>query len=298
MEPSERRSAVGWLVSERGMTIRRACRAVNWQRSNWYRKPKAQDERDAPTIDAINLALSAPCRSRWGFWKIHDWLRFKEQPINHKRLWRVYKSMKLNLPRRRKKRLPARVKQPLLAPAIADHQWSMDFMEDSLYCGRKFRTLNLFDEGTREALAIEVDTSLPAERVIRLLNQLEESRSLPKQIRVDNGPEFTSIKLHNWCVKRGINLHFTQPGKPMQNGYIERFNGSFRREILDANIFGSLDEVRNMAHDWMTCYNEERPHDALGSIPPSLYRQQITNQHQHTNNPSIFAKNSNLEMSH
>jgi putative transposase len=250
---------------------------VNWRRSNWYRKPANRAEADAPVIDAINEALSSPCRRRWGFWKIHDWLRLKKRPVNHKRLWRVYKAMKLNLPRRTKKRLPARVKQPLAAPPVADRQWSMDFMEDSLYCGRKFRTLNLFDEGTREALAIEVDTSLPAARVIRVLGQLAESRSLPEQIRVDNGPEFTSATLQAWCEQRGVRLHFTQPGKPMQNGYVERFNGSFRREILDANIFGSLDEVRDFAHEWMKCYNEEHlttrsatslPHSSANNQPP------------------------------
>ncbi len=298
MEPAERRTAVGWLVGERGLPIRRACRAVNWRRSNWYRKPADRAEADAPVIDAINEALGAPCRRRWGFWKIHDWLRIKKRPVNHKRLWRVYKAMKLNLPRRAKKRLPSRVKQPLAAPPVADRQWSMDFMEDSLYCGRKFRTLNLFDEGTREALAIEVDTSLPAARVIRVLTQLAESRSLPEQIRVDNGPEFTSATLHAWCEERGVHLHFTQPGKPMQNGYAERFNGSFRREILDANIFGSLDEVRDLAHEWLTCYNEERPQDSLGSIPPSLFRQQQTNPNQPPSNTPKPSENSTFELSH
>ena len=297
MEPAERRTAVGWLVAERGVPIRRACRAVNWRRSNWYRKPLDRALADASVIDAISEALSVPCRSRWGFWKIHDWLRLKNRPINHKRLWRVYRAMKLNLPRRAKKRLPARVKQPLAAPPVPDLQWSMDFMEDTLYCGRKFRTLNLFDEGTREALAIEVDTSLPAARVIRLLDQLAESRSLPKQIRVDNGPEFTSAKLQAWCEQHGVRLHFTQPGRPMQNGYVERFNGSFRREILDANIFGSLEEVRDLTHQWITCYNDERPHDALGNLPPSLFRLQTQKINQPQQLPST-AGNSTFEMSH
>lgn len=298
MEPAERRTAVGWLAG-RGLPVSRACRAVNWRRSNWYRKPCDKAAADAPVINAINEALSAPCRSRWGFWKIHGWLRLKERPINHKRLWRVYKTMRLNLPRRAKKRLPARVKHPLNAPPVADRQWSMDFMEDSLYDGRRFRTLNLFDEGTREALAIEIDTSLPAARVIRVLEQLSESRDLPGQIRVDNGPEFTSAKLRAWCENHGIKLHFTQPGRPMQNGYVERFNGSFRREILEAHLFGSLDEVRDLAHDWITCYNEERPHDALGKLPPSLFRQQQTNQ-QNTqpHQPSPTSQNSTFEMSH
>jgi transposase InsO family protein len=143
----------------------------------------------------------------------------------------------------------------------------MDFMHDTLYHGKRFRTLNVIDEGVREALAIEVDTSLPAERVIRVLEQLKESRPLPRQIRVDNGPELISAKLIAWCDNHQIRLHHIQPGKPMQNGYIERFNKSFRNEVLDANLFGSLSEVREAVHQWMTEYNEERPHKSLGNLP-------------------------------
>ncbi len=234
--------------------------------------------KDAPVIDSINEVLDSRVRARWGFWKCDGWLDQKQRGINHKRLYRVYKAMGLNHKRRAKKRVPARVKQPLAAPAQVDHQWSMDFMQDSLYCGRSFRTLNLFDEGTREVLAIEVDTSLPAARVIRVLEQLKDSRQLPAQIRVDNGPEFVSAKLHAWCDTHNINLQFIQPGRPMQNGYVERFNGSFRTEILNAYTFGSLDEVRDLAHEWMECYNFERPHDAHNGIPPALFREQLTQQ--------------------
>lgn len=262
------------------MPVARACHAVNLGRSNWYRKPVDRAVKDAPVIDAIHEVLDSRVRCRWGFWKCHNWLRQKRRGINHKRLHRVYKAMGLNLKRRTKKRVPARVRQALDAPAQVDCQWSMDFMQDSLYCGRNFRTLNLFDEGTREALAIEVDTSLPAARVIRVLEQLKDSRQLPTQIRVDNGPEFVSAKLQAWCDSHHIKLHFIQPGRPMQNGYVERFNGSFRTEILDAYTFGSLDEVRELAHEWMECYNHERPHDALNGIPPALYREQLEQQTQ------------------
>lgn len=261
------------------MSVSHACNAVKLGRSSWYRKPRDRAAADAEVIDALNEVLDSRVRARWGFWKCHGWLRQKQRGINHKRLWRVYKSMGLNLkPRRTKKRVPARVRQPLAAPAQADLQWSMDFMQDSLYCGRCFRTLNLFDEGTREALAIEVDTSLPAARVIRVLEQLKDSRQLPSQIRVDNGPEFVAATLQAWCDTHNINLQFIQPGRPMQNGYVERFNGSFRTEILDAYAFGSLDEVRDLAHEWMDCYNYERPHDAHKGIPPALFREQLNQQ--------------------
>lgn len=267
-------------MSERSVPVARACRAVGLARSSWYRKTVDWTAKDAPVIDAINEVLDSRVRARWGFWKCDGWLDQKHRGINHKRLYRVYKAMGLNLKRRTKKRVPARVRQPLAAPAQVDCQWSMDFMQDSLYCGRSFRTLNLFDEGTREVLAIEVDTSLPAARVIRVLEQLKDSRQLPTQIRVDNGPEFDSAKLHAWCHQHNIHLHFIQPGRPMQNGYVERFNGSFRNEILDAYTFGSLDEVRELAHEWMDCYNYERPHDALNGIPPALFREQLEEQTQ------------------
>lgn len=247
---------------------------MNLGRSSYYHQPRNQAEHDAPVIDRINEALAK--RPRWGFWKCYDWMRFKGDTWNHKRVLRVYRTMKLNLPRRTKKRLPARVKEPLCAPPSPNVGWSMDFMHDTLYCGKRFRTLNVFDEGVREALAIEVDTSLTARRVIRVLEQLKESRPLPKQIRVDNGPEFISAKLINWCEKHDIRLHHIQPGRPMQNGYVERFNRSFRNEVLDAWLFDSLSEVRELVHHWLIDYNEERPHESLGGVPPAHFRQQQT----------------------
>jgi len=264
---------------------------VGLARSNWYRKTVDWAAKDAPVIDAINEVLGSRVRARWGFWKCDAWLDHKQRGINHKRLYRVYKFMKLNHKRRSKKRIPARVRQPLAAPALVDHQWSMDFMQDTLYCGRGFRTLNIFDEGTREVLAIEVDTSLPAARVIRLLEQLKDSRHLPTQIRVDNDPEFVAVKLQAWCDSHHIKLHFIEPGRPMQNGYVERFNGSFRTEILDAYTFGSLEDVRELAHEWSECYNYERPHDSLNGFPPALFREQLEQQSTHQTTTSTNSPN-------
>jgi len=185
--------------------------------------------------------------------------------------------MNLNLPRRTKKRIPRREPQPLEVVEIPDKMWSMDFMHDSLYQGRCFRTLNIIDEGVREALAIEIDTSLPAARVIRVLEQLEERRGLPEQIRVDNGPEFTSELLSNWSRQKGIRLHYIQPGKPTQNAYIERFNKTFRYEFLDSHLFEDLDQVRELAWEWMIGYNEERPHQSLGNLTPTeFYKQKLS----------------------
>lgn len=141
-----------------------------------------------------------------------------------------------------------------------------------LYCGKRFRTLNVIDEGTRECLALEVDTSLPAARVIRVLERLQQERGLPKQLRVDNGPELIAAEFYDWCEARGIEVVYIQPGKPQQNGFVERFNGSFRREFLNAYLFETLAQVREMAWVWMLDYNDERPHASLGDLPPAVYR--------------------------
>ena len=144
-------------------------------------------------------------------------------------------------------------------------------MSDSLTCGRRFRTLNIIDDHNREALNIEIDTSLPTRRVIRSLRQVIEERGKPDRIRVDNGPEYTSKELVEWCAKMGIELLFIQPGRPMQNGYIERFNGTYRRDILDAYMFNDLDEVRELTWKWMEEYNNYRPHDSLKGLSPREY---------------------------
>lgn len=273
--PVERREAVGWLIEEKKQPVKLSCQAIGLSRAAWYRPAPNPSARDQPVVDRLNEVVAR--HGRWGFWKCFHWLRLKGETWNHKRVLRVYRAMKLNLPRRAKRRLPTRISQPLEAPPQADRQWSMDFMHDTLWHGKRFRTLNVFDEGVREALAIEVDTSLPAERVIRVLERLKESRSLPQQIRVDNGPELISSKLVAWCEAHGIHLHHIQPGKPTQNAYVERFNRSFRHEVLDAHVFSSLSQVREIVDEWMTNYNEERPHQSLGNLPPSLFRQQQTN---------------------
>jgi putative transposase len=199
-------------------------------------------------------------------WNIGHWW-------NHKRIYRVYTDMNLNIRRRAKHRLPDRVKHPLALPTAPNQMWSIDFMSDRLVDGRRFRLLNIIDDFNRESLAVEVDTSLPSLRVIRVLEKLIAERGCPANIRCDNGPEFISHKLEHWCndSSRRISLQFIQPGKPMQNAYIERKNGSIRRELLDAYLFYSLAEVRSMSEEWRMDYNAERPHKSLGYLPPLKY---------------------------
>lgn len=191
--------------------------------------------------------------------------------VNHKKLYRIYTSMKLNIRRRAKKRLPARVKQQLFQPSALNEVWSVDFMSDSLWDGRKIRLLNIIDDFNREVLTIETDTSLPTLRVIKSLQELSEHRGLPKFIRVDNGPEFISDKLDSWCKLNKIQLIFIQPGEPTQNAYIERFNGTLRRDVLNAYVFKSIKEVREVTEEWMFDYNNNRPHSSLNNKTPAEY---------------------------
>jgi putative transposase len=231
-------------------------------------------QRDATVIEA--LTILGATKPRWVFWKYVDRLRNTGHRWNHKRLWRVYCQLRLNVPRRTKKRITARVVQPLDLSPQPNVGWAVDFMSDTLYGGRRFRTFNLLDEGVREILAFEVDTSLPAERVIRVLEQVTAWRGQPQAIRLDNGPEFLADRFASWWADRGITLRYIQPGQPNQNAFVERFNRTFRHEVLDAYVFESLDQVREISAEWMREYNEERPHDALAPVPPATYRAQVT----------------------
>lgn len=251
------------LVQEK-LSVRRACRLLSLPRSvMMYQKvPK----NDSSLIEGLGELVDK--HPTIGFWKCYYRLRRKGYSCNHKRLYRVYTLLRLNVRRRAKKRLPQRIKEPLVIPAAVNQGWSMDFMCDSLVDGRRFRLLNIIDDYNRESLAIEIDTSLPALRVIRTLQKLIERKAIPQTIRVDNGPEFISDRLQQWCDDKQIRLQFIQPGKPMQNGFVERNNGSLRKELLDAYLFYSLSEVRQMAQEWQHDYNYERPHDSLGNVPP------------------------------
>jgi putative transposase len=255
---------VQWMVEEHGVSQRQACATVSVPRSSIQYSAKFKN--DTPVINALQALVEK--HPAIGFWQSHFRLRRKGHTWNHKKVYRVYTSLKLNIRRRFKKRLPTRVKQALFQPVAINHVWSIDFMSDSLWDGRKFRVLNVVDDYNRQMLAMEADFSLPALRVIRVLEYLKEFRGLPKMIRVDNGPEFISHQLDEWCRKHNIFLLYIQPGKPMQNGYVERCNGSIRKELLNANVFYTLNEVRAYIEEWMLDYNNDRPHKSLGYRAP------------------------------
>jgi putative transposase len=230
---------------------------------------KAKPKEDSEVQDALSALTTKHVAI--GYWQCCYRLWNKGYSWNHKKIYRVYTSMKLNLRRRAKRRLPERVKQALMAATAPNQVWSIDFMCDSLADGRKFRILNIIDDFNRESLAIEIDTSLPARRLIRILQKLIEERGVPANIRCDNGPEFISLLLEQWCNDHKITIQFIQPGKPTQNAYVERKNGSMRRELLNVHLFYSLSEVRWKSQEWRVDYNTERPHKSLGYSSPRAY---------------------------
>lgn len=258
-------------MAEHGLSVARSCRAVRLPRATYYKRVASREREDEALIDALNAVVER--HRRWGFWKCFDRLRLDGHRWNHKRVWRVYRAMGLNLPRRTKKRVPVRERQTLEVQARANEVWSMDFMSDALYRGRRFRTLNILDEGVREAVEIVVDTSIPSGRVVRTMEQIRDVRGLPKAIRLDNGPELCAQAFVDWCRNHGVELRYIQPGKPNQNAYIERFNRTYRDEVLNLYLFDSLDQVRDITERWIRSYNEHRPHESLGRIPPSVFRQ-------------------------
>ena len=177
--------------------------------------------------------------------------------------------MRLNLRSKRKKRLPSREPKVLLWPIRPNITWSLDFMHDTLENGKTIRTLNIIDDFNREALAIKVDHNMPSSRVIKELDRLIQWRGKPMAIRSDNGPEFISNAMDEWCKKQGIEWKYTQPGKPTQNSFIERFNRTFRQDVLDAYMFDNLKTANKYANAWAWMYNNERPHSALMNMTPN-----------------------------
>jgi len=258
-------------VEKHELSERRACRLVHLQRSSYRYQARPRDDN---AIIEVLQQLAGTYR-RWGFDKMMDWLRTHGYRWNHKRVRRVYREMGLHLRIKPKKRLPSRQPLPLAEPEGPNISWSMDFMSDSLVSGRRFRTLNIIDDFNRECLDIEIDMSLPSERVIRVLERVCVQRGYPRRLRTDNGPEFLADKIGEWARLYGVYWDFTEPGKPAQNGYIERFNRTNREDVLDAYLFYTLKEARTITADWIPIYNGERPHAALGGFAPIQFAQRV-----------------------
>jgi putative transposase len=210
---------------------------------------------------------------KWGCPQLHEQLRRAGFVINHKRTERIYRELGLKLRRRRRRRLPVGVRQVLLQPIRPVQCWSLDFMHDTLFWGKPYRLLNIVDDYARDALKIEIDLSLGAERVRRVLEHLFDLYGIPNFIRSDNGPEFRDGKLQEWIRSKGVTWEFIQPGKPAQNAFVERFNGTLRNEFLDIYSFRTLEEARESIEQWIRIYNEQRTHRSIGKLPPSEFRQ-------------------------
>jgi len=227
-------------------------------------KPSPRD--DTPVITALlELVERYP---RYGFAKYFAVLRREGHGWNHKRVHRIYRELQLHLRRKGKRRLPSRAPVRLEVQTATNRCWSVDFMTDALMSGQRFRTFNVLDDFSREVLAVEVNTNLPTARIIRVLDRIAAWRGYPVKLRMDNGPEFVSIHLAGWAEQHGVVLEFIQPGKPTQNSYVERFNRTFRDEILNFYVFSRLSEVRNIVDDWIKEYNEQRPHESLANLTP------------------------------
>ena len=236
-------------VTQWGISIALACRTFGLSET-CYRYTRKLDDENAAIADLL-VGLTQTRRT-WGFGLCFLYLRnIKGHAWNHKRVYRIYRELELNMRIKRKKRLKREKPDALAVPDSPNAVWSMDFMADRLEDTRAFRLLNVVDDFNREGLGIEVDFSLPACRVIRTLERIIEWRGCPGIIRVDNGPEYVSDSLRQWAAERAIVLQYIQPGKPQQNAYVERYNRAVRHEWLDQYMFATISEVQDYATDWL-----------------------------------------------
>ena len=269
MTPATRRQAVAIAREEHGLSRRRACRLVGISRSVAERAPKR--ERGHARLRERLRALAGE-RRRFGYRRLHELLRREGFVANYKLVHRLYQEEKLAIRRRgRQKRGLGSVMAGSWCPIAANQRWSLDFTEDCLANSRRFRTANLKDDCTRECPAILVDFSLPGQRVVTMLEDVARERGYPDVLVVDNGPELRGRDLDRWAYENGVKQFFINPGKPMQNGSIESFNGRFREECLDQSWFTSLAEARRIIEAWRLDYNEHRPHTSLRMRTPAAF---------------------------
>ena len=261
------RQDVADIIEKFQMSERRACELLDVDRSSY--RYRARSDRNVELRQRL-MELAGE-RPRFGYRRLWLLLNHERGPINRKRVERLYREAGLKLRRRSRRRLKTRIpEKPMLTEP--NQEWSMDFVHDQLATGQRFRTLTIIDNFTRECLALEVDTSLPSLRVIRVLEQIAEHRALPQVIRTDNGPEFTSRRFLSWSVEKRVRATTIQPGKPVQNAHIESFNGRFRDECLNMNWFANLKDARYKVHQWQLDYNSVRPHSSLGNRSPETFR--------------------------
>ncbi|MBK8622482.1 MAG: IS3 family transposase [Saprospiraceae bacterium] len=272
VKPSAKRMIVTYLIKKYNASVDQSVSIVNMSRSSWYYKSKVDDSEIVSKLE--QMVEKYPNR---GFENYYHRIRREGKKWAWCRILRVYREM--GLVRRVKKRfnLPDAQRKPLQQPDRHNETWSMDFMSDSLVDGRKFRILNILDDYNRECLVSEGSISFPAKRVIDQLERLKEDIGLPSYIRTDNGPEFTSNDYKEWCKKNEVTPVYAEPGKPTQNGYIERLNRTFREDVLDAYMFNSINQFNIISEKWKNDYNEYHPHQSLGHMSPKEYAPRVFN---------------------
>lgn len=270
--PAARRSVVTYLQENHRLSQRQACSIAGISRSSYryQEKPKNDDEIRS------RLRELAQQRRRFGAPRLQSLLRREGYLINHKRTERLYREEGLSLRLKKRKKRASHLRVILDRPDRINQHWSMDFVSDSLFTGRRFRVLTVVDDFSRECPVLEVDHSLTGQRVARVLDRLLLTRGLPAVITVDNGPEFISKALDLWAFENKVKLRFIQPGKPTQNAYIESFNGKFRDECLNEHVFVNLKKAQELIETWRQDYNMNRPHSSLGEVPPEEFAASIT----------------------
>lgn len=265
--PSAKRNAFEYLYEKYKVSKSMICRTLNLYRST-LRRTSIKDDSEVEQ----KLLILAEKYSTRGFDWYYGRIRLEGLKWNRKRVLRVYRKLKLKMRRKHKRRINRPYTEGLSQPIMPNVTWSMDFMSDALEDGRRVRLLNILEDYNRECLAIEVGLSISAERVTRVLDWIIENKGMPIEIRTDNGPEFTSFHYLSWCEANGIKAKFIQPGKPKQNGYIERFNRTFREDVLDAYLFESIDQLQMKADWWKEEYNSGHPHQSLKGMSPIMFK--------------------------
>ena len=267
------------MIEQFQLSERRACRLVGLSRDSFRNPPMASEQTQALRCRIVDIAHQ---RRRFGYRRVHDLLRRDFPSVNHKRVYRLYREANLAVRKRKKSKRPLNERVPLQLAKAVNEVWSMDFVSDSLSNGRRLKYLTVADDFSHECVDIAVDFGISGEYVTRLLDRAAVFRGYPNMVRTDNGPEFTSRVFMAWAQTHGIRHILIQPGRPMQNGYIESFNGKFRDEHLNESWFETLQQARNAVSIWKQDYNQVRPHSSVGRIPPAefahLHRQRAANE--------------------
>jgi putative transposase len=267
VSPQVKRQAVDALMEERGLGVTRACGLVGISRSLYGYRSRRPDSRELRE----RIGELAGEKRRYGYRRIHVLLRREGWQVNKKRTYRLYREAGLAVRRRKRKRIGPFERKPLPKPSAVNLSWSMDFVADGLVGGRKLRCLTIVDDCSRECLAIEVDTSINGRRVAMVLDRLADLRGLPLSITVDHGPEFEGQVLDAWAYEHSVRLSFIRPGKPVENAYIESFNGRFRDECLNEHWFLTIAHAKGIIESWRIEYNTVRPHSSLANLAPEQY---------------------------